>query len=263
MRGNVYGKCNAGRLWYFRVDAFMITIGFTRSEYYPCIYFKHIDHNRWLITGLVVDDQMIVASHQQDIDQYLQQLSDEFEGGIKIHRDFMEMTGVQLEHTVINEVHTVKLCQAQFVKKMCKRFGIESSKRAIPMSDIQHKSIIEAERSDTNTKQHWQAAGCLRWLSDKTRYDITFSTSVIASKQLNSHEVDQQAINSTMRYTNATINRGLTLGGRDNTLHIHAFADAAYIMTYPGTNQLAWCIFIGRDSGAVIFKAEKDKTASL
>ena len=35
LNGNVYGKAQAGRLWYFTIDAFLIRNGWTRSSSTP------------------------------------------------------------------------------------------------------------------------------------------------------------------------------------------------------------------------------------
>jgi disulfide oxidoreductase YuzD len=62
-----------------RFDAFMESIGFGRSQYDNCIYFKKLTDNSYMYLLIYVDDMLITALNNEKIKMVKEQLSSEFE----------------------------------------------------------------------------------------------------------------------------------------------------------------------------------------
>ncbi|CAA2983748.1 beta-amyrin synthase [Olea europaea subsp. europaea] len=68
------------RQWYKRFDNFVSTIGFIRSEYDHCLYFKRNDENAIVAFILLyVDDMLLIGQNMHVINQIKRSLSAEFE----------------------------------------------------------------------------------------------------------------------------------------------------------------------------------------
>ncbi|KAG9450470.1 hypothetical protein H6P81_010435 [Aristolochia fimbriata] len=85
------------RQWYKRFDSFMKKIGYFRSKYDNCVYFRKLDDGSFVYLLLYVDDMLIEAKEMEQINQLKTQLRGEFEMkdlgatkrilGIEIERD--------------------------------------------------------------------------------------------------------------------------------------------------------------------------------
>ena len=95
----IYGLKQSPRRWNKRFDNFMISQGYTRSSFDPCVYQKRVSNSifGWIILVLYVDDMLILAKDQSEVDKLKAQLSSEFKMkdlgkakkilGMEIHRD--------------------------------------------------------------------------------------------------------------------------------------------------------------------------------
>ncbi|GMP45292.1 hypothetical protein CsSME_00013869 [Camellia sinensis var. sinensis] len=123
LRKSLYGLKQAPRQCYKKFDGFMCSSGFTRCQADHCCYFKRFDKS-YIILLLYVDDMLIAGSNIEEIKRLKKLLSDQFEMkdlgvankilGMRIHRD--KANG------------TLMLPQAEYVKKVLKRFNMDSVK---------------------------------------------------------------------------------------------------------------------------------------
>ncbi|KAK8938897.1 hypothetical protein KSP39_PZI010824 [Platanthera zijinensis] len=79
LRRSLYGLKQAPRMWNKRFDTFMVSQGFSRSQYDSCAYYKFLANDDVLILMLYVDDMLIVCKSAQEIQSLKQKLQAEFE----------------------------------------------------------------------------------------------------------------------------------------------------------------------------------------
>ena len=60
LKNSLYGLKQSPRQWYKKFDSFMVSQGYTRSEYDHCLYFKKLN-DIFIILVLYVDDMLIVS----------------------------------------------------------------------------------------------------------------------------------------------------------------------------------------------------------
>jgi hypothetical protein len=73
----LYGLKQAPRAWYERIDSYVMTLGFTRSEADPNLYFK-VEDDKPLILVLYVDDLFLIGADPL-IHKCKRELASEFE----------------------------------------------------------------------------------------------------------------------------------------------------------------------------------------
>ena len=96
LKKSLYGLKQTHRQWYKKFDSFMVSQGYTRSEYDHCLYFKKLN-DIFMILVLYVDDMLIVSKSMDEINRLKDRMARTFDMkdlgaakqilGIDIHRD--------------------------------------------------------------------------------------------------------------------------------------------------------------------------------
>ena len=255
LNGNVYGKAQAGRLWYFTIDAFLIRNGWTRSNFDPCVYYKNAGQSR-MITGLIVDDQLIGTNDSQLALQYVKDLRLRF-NEVKYVDNVKEIIGIGFK---IDGPYA-KLDLTKHIEQLTKDIPTDS-RVTIPMSTSTRDAIKSAIRGN-KTSTHHEISGSIGYSVDKIRYDVGYARSLLASYANDSTPADKKGILKCLQFLKNTSNRSLSLGGKDKEVVMFAFADGANELQSPNHGMLSYAIFLSTDSGAIVNKAVKSKNVAI
>ncbi|KAK9065390.1 hypothetical protein SSX86_016773 [Deinandra increscens subsp. villosa] len=76
---SLYGLKQSPRQWYKRFDEFVVSNGFTRSEYDSCVYFREYNSQDYLYLFLYVDDMLLACKEQEEINATKRMLMQEFD----------------------------------------------------------------------------------------------------------------------------------------------------------------------------------------
>ena len=68
LKKSLYGLKQSPKQWYKKFDSFMVSQGYTRSEYDHCLYFKNLN-DIFIILVLYVDDMLIVSKSMDMINR--------------------------------------------------------------------------------------------------------------------------------------------------------------------------------------------------
>mmetsp|Transcript_27074 Transcript_27074/g.45345 ORF Transcript_27074/g.45345 Transcript_27074/m.45345 type:complete len:279 (-) Transcript_27074:183-1019(-) len=94
--------------------------------------------------------------------------------------------------------------------------------------------------------------GKLRYLADRTRYDILLATGEISTggdkEPSNEHVI---TAHKTIRYLKSTAERALILGGTD-PINMFGFCDASYRPEGSSKARIAGAVYLGLNSGAIL-----------
>ena len=77
LKKSIYGLKQAPRAWYAKMDAFLLSVGFTRCHSDPNVYILHSDDAHFLLV-LYVDDLIIIGSTTSIIDSFKSTSQDRF-----------------------------------------------------------------------------------------------------------------------------------------------------------------------------------------
>ena len=76
---SLYGLKQFSRQWYKRFDRYMIELGYNRSLYDCCVYHNKLDDGSMIYLVMYVDDMLIDAKSNSDIQKLKGVLSAQFE----------------------------------------------------------------------------------------------------------------------------------------------------------------------------------------
>ena len=154
------------------------------------------------MVALCVDDGLMVATYQEDIDVFLDRMSKSFV--LPVTRcPVTNFLGVQV---VKNEDGSIFINQELYTTKILDRFNMSSAKSvSVP---------IEYDTSDSNSylddSVPYQAAvGSLLYLSNGTRPDITFAVNSAARSMQSPKVSDWNKIKHVLRYLVGTVGWGI------------------------------------------------------
>ena len=104
--------------------------------------------------------------------------------------------------------------------------------------------------------------GLLRFIADRTRPDIAFATSFMARFLIKPTKNQYEAVIRIIRYLLCTQDYCLKLGSKE-PIELFAYVDASFANELDSKSQLAYYIYLSRDSGCVYWKSMKDRYVSI
>ena len=138
---SLYGLKQAPRSWYARLNSFLISLGFTLSEYDPSLYIKFV--NSHIVMLLIYVDDIILSGSLMDlIIETKSALNREFK-----MQDLGELHYILGLEIVFNEDH-VFISQSRYALSMLKKLHMENCKSVdTPMEQLVKDPIKGDERS--------------------------------------------------------------------------------------------------------------------
>jgi hypothetical protein len=206
LRKSLYGLKQSPRQWYKRFDSFMVNIGYSRSEYDNCVYFRKLSDSCFIYLLLYVDDMLIAAKDKSEIHKLKVQLNGEFE--MKDLGAAKKILGMEIHRN--REAGKLYLLQKSYVEKVLDRFGMKDAKPvSIPLaahfrlsSDLSPKK--EEERTYMSQVPYSSAVGCIMYAMVCTRPDISHAVSVVSRFMSNPGKEHWHAVKWILRYLRGT-----------------------------------------------------------
>src|ERR1044072_580638 len=94
LKRSLYGLKQSPRQWYKRFDSYMLKIGYGRCDYDCCVYVRSLDDGSFIFLLLHVDDMLIAANHWNDVNDFKDKLSREFD--MKDLGDAKKISGMEI-----------------------------------------------------------------------------------------------------------------------------------------------------------------------
>ncbi|RDX60832.1 Copia protein, partial [Mucuna pruriens] len=111
----LYGLKQAPKVWYSRINEYLLSLGFKRSQSKATLYVKHVDADI-LIISLYVDDLLVTGSNPALINQFKQEMKDAFEMiDLSLMNYFLGMEINQKKNEIF-------ICQKKYAKEILKKF---------------------------------------------------------------------------------------------------------------------------------------------
>lgn len=253
---NLYGLKDAGLVWYLLVNKVLQEFNFVRSIYDPCIYYLMTKDGKRVILVLFVDDMAINCS-DATLARIFKDYCKKIFKKITDAGDLRKFIGIEMADDGDYLLLSQKEITNQYVAEHVKRGRVFKSVPLAPMDDL------ERDGPDAPTEPIYDLTGKIRYLADRTRPDLLYAASRLGTKSTAAAPAYQDAALNVFRYLNFTKDLGLRLGGGDKEVKLFGYADASHVRNRDSKSQLGYCMYLSRDSGAVISRSTKDKTVSL
>ena len=198
----LYRLKQAPRAWYLRIDNYLQSLGFTKSDADSNMYLKVVE-NHPLILVLYVDDLFLTGEEQQ-IARCKRELTSEFE-----MKDFGLMHYF-LGLEVWKRSNEIFLPRGKYIVDVLRRFGMMDCKSmATPMvSNLKKLQETTFESDCVDLKMNRQLIGSLMHLVH-TRLDICFVVSTLSQFMSEHRHIHWVAAKHVLRYLHGTVGYGL------------------------------------------------------
>ncbi len=217
----LYGLKVSPKRWFVKFKATMVKLGFESYPFQACL-FTWRKGDKYIILLLYVDDILMATNCDKRLNEVIEKLEHEFKiTDLGTPEKFL---GMEIERTENGDM--IKLHQTKFIGKIIKRFNMCEAKTVdTPIStNINSRRINDDEMCED--VPYRQAIGCLLFLSNGTRPDITFAVNKASRKQSNYTLRDWTDVKRILRYLKGNSSLGLIFSGKGNKLQ--CYADASF-----------------------------------
>lgn len=206
----IYGLKQASRQWNKKLNSVLLEIGMKRSKLDPCIYFRIFSKNDILFISVYVDDLLLFYNNSEIGEETKKRLKDNF--SMKDMGKAEQCIGFRITHEDQNKI---SLDQSMYIKKILTRFGMDDCKPVWTPCDPNNQ-LKRAEREEEILRNipYQEAIGCLLYLSQGTRPDITYIVNSLSRYNDQPTAEHWATLKRVLRYLKATINHKLTFDGK-------------------------------------------------
>lgn len=253
---SIYGLKQASRQWNLKLNAALLEIGMSRSLIDPCIYYKIQNKDDILFITVYVDDCLLFFNNEETAEDIKDKLKKKF---------YMKDLGIAKQcigYRITQGTNAISIDQSLYIEKILNRFGMSDCKTISTPCDanIQLKKA-KNEKDIDRTIPYQEAIGCLLYLSQGTRPDITYIVNTLSrynNKPTTQHWV---AIKRILRYLKGTINMKLTYtaNGTDNII---GYCDADWARDTEDRRSCTGYIFLFQGA-AISWSSKKQLTIAL
>jgi hypothetical protein len=220
---SLYGLKQASRCWNQRFTSVLSRLGLHPTNADACV-FTNGDPKNQLILAIHIDDGLIAASRQSEIDKLLQELYQEFEITSNPVGTYL---GLQIKRM---DDGSIFLHQKVYTENVVQRFRMEHANSVKIPADQYHQMDPEMHTNgdkETDNKLYRQIIGSLMYLSLGTRPDITYAVNKASQFLENPRKTNWKAAKRIVKYLKGRINHGLYFPVKQEG-HVYAFSDADY-----------------------------------
>ncbi|CAM8881217.1 unnamed protein product [Rhodiola kirilowii] len=248
LQRSIYGLKQSPRLWNKKFDACMLSLGFLRSKYDTCLYFKSMKSDVVLYVLLYVDDILLISNSKSTIAKLKSELKQHFD--MKDLGVAQKILGVKIVRNRNNG--TMYLSQSDYITKVLNKFSMLNSKPSpIPLGG--HLVLTKADcPSSESDKQQMKdvpydiAVGSVMYAMLCTRPDLAFSVSVLSRFMSNPGNAHWTAMKYLLKYIAGTQNLGLVYKKYESKTELKGYVDPDYASnkdTRKSTTALyfTWC----------------------
>ena len=207
----LYGFKEAPRLWYRRIDEFLLSAGFRKSSNYPDLY-ESIDGELLLI--LYVDDLLLAAKHRDGIYQAKSLLHSGYRtNDLGLARQFLALEINRLPNGNLN------LHQTRFILKVLQHFGMQDCNRVhTPMETGRQLLAGNPDHLLVEPREYQSLVGSLMYIAVGTGPDLAFAIAALSKFNTKPTTDYFLAAKRVLLYLKQTIRMGLVYGIVDSLI---------------------------------------------
>ena len=201
--------------------------------------------------GIYVDDLLITGADQEEIEKISHRLGSAFK--MKHLGELQEFLGIEAR----NIPNGIKLTQQKYTEEIVRKFGQEKCKKTeTPIC----KTYQDEEDIQTNDYPIREAIGCLTYLSNGTRPDISYAVNNVSRHVSKPTKSLWRAIQIIVKYLKSTPEIGLKY--EKGSTEITGWADSDFAGdTSDRKSTTGWIFKI--ESNTVSWKSKKQKSVTL
>lgn len=254
----LYGLKQSGRIWYDLLTKTLEQLGYVRSEIDRCLFSKVTGATMTHI-AVYVDDLLIVGNDEPEKAMLVDCLKSTFKEITIQEGSDISFVGLEI-HTDDNKNVCVR--QLGYIQDILVHFNIKAGEFDDHPCASQIMDSPKIDELDADKAKFLSGIMKLMFLSTRSRPDIAFAVSALASRSCHPKESDMKAMNRIARYLNKTQEEFLIFkhGGK---IDISAYVDASFMCHRDMRSHTGYAIFsddIG--SAGIVYRSVKQKTVA-
>lgn len=220
LKQSIYGLKQSGKMWNQRFTEFLRKFELTQSKADACVF---TNKNHSLIIAIYVDDGLIAAENQKELDMLLKELNKTF-----------KISSSPLHYYLGMEINVLKngsifIHQKNYIEKVLKRFKCDDSNPvSIPINGNESLNEKDHPPNLRNVKDevpYREAVGSLMFLAVISRPDISYAVSRVSQYLENPKTIHWNAVKKILKYLQGTVEYGLFYQPEGN---LEGYSDADF-----------------------------------
>lgn len=206
LQKSLYGLKQAGREWYRKLNKYMISINFIKSEINPCVYVDNSNGSDVIII-IYVDDLLIASADFKKLKVVKDLLKKQFT--MNDLGPVSNILGIRVERQ--GQKGKIKLNQSLYIEDLLERFNMKNCKTAnTPLEANVNQQVkdlkppTDSEIDEMKEKPYRELVGSLLYLANTTRPDIMFAVNFLCRFCENSRIMHWKMAKHVLRYLQGT-----------------------------------------------------------
>lgn len=251
---SLYGLKQASRCWNQKFSLFLKKFNLVPSDYDSCVFMNSNSEHR-IILAIYIDDGLIAASSEEDIESLLNYLQNEFEITSGSLDCYLGLEIIQCKNG------DIRIHQNGYAQKILRKFKLENCNPISIPADPHHSMHAEDHpKAERHAFPYREAVGSLMYLATATRPDIAFAISSASRHLENPQPCHWAAVKRIFRYIKGTAEYGLTFKSL-KSLTLYAYSDADYAGDLETRRSTTGYVFnVG--SGAISWCSQRQDTVA-
>lgn len=252
----LYGLHQSGRAWYFELTRVLGEIGLEKLDWCNCTFFS----GKSILLLVYVDDIVIFGKTDNLISDMLRKLKQKFD--LKVLGRTKRLLGVEFEESS----EGMLIHQIPYINDIVKRFEkfyIPVSSLPIVQSAIYSKRQCpqsECEKEEMKKFPYRNILGCLSFLSNRTRPDISYAVNIFSQFQNNPGMEHWCGLLKLLGYVRKT--SGYKLRLNCNATNLIGYSDADFASNRDDRISMGGQ-FICLGNAPIVWRSFKEKSVTL
>lgn len=233
---SLYGLKQSPKNWHGIIDTFLVGIGFKALKSDPCVYIFNgtsgpttvkqglaKDDDSTVILTLYVDDVLLAGGNKATLEMLKGKLMSRFK--MSDMGDVSRVLGMQVTRDI--QAGSLVITQEDYTRGLLVKYGMQDCRPLGTPGYGKELSLMQPEKSllDEEAKRRFQAiVGSAMYLSQVTRYDISYAVNQLARAMSKPSKVHMGAAKHLLRYLAGTVDFGITY--KQGGFRLNAYSDA-------------------------------------
>lgn len=247
----LYGCLQSSRLWYNHIAGVLKAAGFSPNKYDSCLF--HLGPlGKQVNVCLHVDDLLITANHQEDLDKAIQILKAGFRE-VKVKQD---AANGYLGMRITEDVDSISVDMLAYEDDCVTSFPGGGRAAKSPAEEGLFDVSVDAQLLDGKEQKafHTMVAKLL-YLAKRSRPDLLTAVSFLASRVREPTNEDRAKLERVVSYLRGTPGLGLKFRKRVGSPEVAAYVDASYGIHSDGKSRSGLVVTV--NGTAVMWKTGK------
>ena len=250
----LYGLKTSGKLWYAELHQGLTEIGYSRSSIDKCLYFRK-DGAKITYALVYVDDILFIGNDANFRATSIQRITEKF---LTISRQPLNEVVFLGMHIKKHLNGDITIDQESYVADLLQEYNITTTSDKPCSANITNEHPVSSNLlADPSAYRSLNMQ--LLYLATRTRPDILFPTTILATRSKSPTIVDYERLLKILQYLNGSKTDCITFTARGK-LRPRAFVDASFNLHWDAKGHTGFAIFPDSSSCAILVKSIKHKT---